>query len=112
MSDGRHAIRFTYLSQEDLLQAGCLDFRLALDADESALLAYRNGDVLFPEKIVQIFNPEPQERINCLPATLRREGACGVKWGSVFPSNVSAFRGQNLAAIAAVSVTYEDFPFA
>jgi len=70
MSNGRHAIGFTYLSQEDLLQAGCLDFRLAIDAAESALLAYRNGEVLFPEKIVQIFNPETQERINCLPATL------------------------------------------
>ena len=103
MSDGRHAIRFTYLSQEDLLQAGCLDFRLAIDAAESALLAYRNGDVLFPEKIVQIFNPETQERINCLPATLRREGVCGVKWVSVFPSNMSAFGVQNLAAIVVLS---------
>ena len=56
MTDGQHAIRFTYLSQEDLLEAGCLDFKLAMDAAESALLAHRNCDVLFPEKIVQIFN--------------------------------------------------------
>ena len=112
MSDGRHAIRFTYMSQEDLLQAGCLDFRLAIDAAESALLAYRNGDVLFPEKIVQIFNPETQERINCLPATLRREGVCGVKWVSVFPSNVSAFGVQNLAAIVVLSEIEKGFPFA
>src|SRR5947209_3791418 len=112
MSDGRHAIRFTYLSQEDLLQAGCLDFRLAIDAAESALLAYRNGDVLFPEKIVQIFNPETQERINCLPATLRREGVCGVKWVSVFPSNVSAFGVQNLAALMVLSEIEKGFPFA
>jgi N-[(2S)-2-amino-2-carboxyethyl]-L-glutamate dehydrogenase len=112
MSNGRHAIGFTYLSQEDLLQAGCLDFRLAIDAAESALLAYRNGDVLFPEKIVQIFNPETQERINCLPATLRRERVCGMKWVSVFPSNVSAFGVQNLAALMVLSEIEKGFPFA
>ena len=59
---GQHAIRFTYLSQEDLLESGCLDFELAIDAAESALLAHRAGDVVFPEKIVQIFNEETQER--------------------------------------------------
>jgi ornithine cyclodeaminase/alanine dehydrogenase-like protein (mu-crystallin family) len=112
MSDGRHAIRFTYLSQEDLLHAGCLDFRLAIDAAESALLACRNGDVLFPEKIVQIFDPQTQERINCLPATLRREKVCGVKWVSVFPANVSAFGVQNLAAIFVLSEIEKGFPFA
>ena len=77
MDDGRHAIRFTYLSQEDLLEAGCLDFRLAIDAAETALLAHRDGDVLFPEKIVQIFDEDTQERINCLPATLYKEASVG-----------------------------------
>jgi N-[(2S)-2-amino-2-carboxyethyl]-L-glutamate dehydrogenase len=81
MTQTDHSIRFTYLSQEDLLEAGCLDFRLAIGAAESALLAHRNGDVLFPDKIVQIFNQDTQERINCLPATLLREKVCGVKWG-------------------------------
>ena len=73
MSGTGHAIRFTWLSQEDLLEAGCLDFRLAIGAAESALLAHRNGDVLFPKKIVQVFDQETQERINCLPATLLPE---------------------------------------
>jgi ornithine cyclodeaminase/alanine dehydrogenase-like protein (mu-crystallin family) len=112
MSNGRHAIRFTYLSQEDLLEAGCLDFRLAIDAAESALLAYRNGEVLFPEKVVQIFNPETQERINCLPATLRRERVCGMKWVSVFPSNTAVFGVQNLAALVVLSEIEKGFPFA
>src|SRR2546421_6819296 len=112
MSNDRHAIRFTYLSQEDLLQADCLDFRLAIDAAESAFLDYRSGDVLFTEKIVQIFNPETQERINCLPATLRRERVCGMKWVSVFPSNVSAFGVQNLAALMVLSEIEKGFPFA
>jgi N-[(2S)-2-amino-2-carboxyethyl]-L-glutamate dehydrogenase len=54
-----------------MLEAGCLDFQLAMDAAESALLAHRNGDVLFPEKIVQIFNDDTQERINCLAGPAR-----------------------------------------
>jgi ornithine cyclodeaminase/alanine dehydrogenase-like protein (mu-crystallin family) len=112
MSDGQHAIRITYLSQEDLLEAGCLDFRLAMDVAESALLAHRNGDVLFPDKIVQIFNDETQERINCLPATLRAEKVCGMKWVSVFPPNVVRFGLQNLTALFVLSEIERGFPFA
>jgi ornithine cyclodeaminase/alanine dehydrogenase-like protein (mu-crystallin family) len=112
MDDGQHAIRFTYLSQEDLLEAGCLDFRLAIDAAEAALLAHRDGDVLFPEKIVQIFNEDTQERINCLPATLYREGVCGMKWVSVFPANVPEFGRQNLSALFVLSEIEKGFPFA
>ena len=52
----KNGIECLYLSQEDLLRAGCLDLRLAMAAAESAMLAYRAGDVLFPDKIVQIFN--------------------------------------------------------
>jgi N-[(2S)-2-amino-2-carboxyethyl]-L-glutamate dehydrogenase len=112
MSGTEHAIRFTYLSQEDLLEAGCLDFRLAIEAAESALLAHRNGDVLFPEKIVQIFNQETQERINCLPATLLLEKVCGVKWVSVFPPNVPRFGLQNLTALFILSEIEKGFPMA
>jgi ornithine cyclodeaminase/alanine dehydrogenase-like protein (mu-crystallin family) len=112
MSGTEHAIRFTYLSQEDLLAAGCLDFRLAIEAAESALLAHRNGDVLFPEKIVQIFNQETQERINCLPATLLLEKVCGVKWVSVFPPNVPRFGLQNLTALFILSEIEKGFPMA
>jgi ornithine cyclodeaminase/alanine dehydrogenase-like protein (mu-crystallin family) len=112
MSQAEHAIRFTYLSQEDLLQAGCLDFRMAIGAAESALLAHRDGDVMFPEKIVQIFNQETQERINCLPATLLREQVCGVKWVSVFPPNVPRFGLQNLTALFILSEIERGFPIA
>jgi ornithine cyclodeaminase/alanine dehydrogenase-like protein (mu-crystallin family) len=112
MSGTGHAIRFTWLSQEDLLEAGCLDFRLAIGAAESALLAHRNGDVLFPEKIVQIFDQETQERINCLPATLLPEKVCGVKWVSVFPPNVPRFGLQNLTALFILSEIEKGFPIA
>jgi ornithine cyclodeaminase/alanine dehydrogenase-like protein (mu-crystallin family) len=85
-------------AQEDLLEAGCLDFRPTMGAAESALLAHRSGEVLFPDKVVQIFNDQTQERINCLPATLRAEKVCGMKWVSVFPPNVVRFGLQNLTA--------------
>lgn len=112
MSQDSHAIRFTYLAQEDLLDAGCLDFGLAIDAAESALRAMREGEVNFPDKIVQIFNEETQERINCLPATLLAEGVCGVKWVSVFPPNVSRFGVQNLTALFVLSEIEKGFPLA
>jgi ornithine cyclodeaminase/alanine dehydrogenase-like protein (mu-crystallin family) len=112
VSQANHAIRFTWLSQEDLLEAGCLDFRLAIGAAESALLAHRNGDVLFPDKIVQIFDQETQERINCLPATLLLEKVCGVKWVSVFPPNVPRFGLQNLTALFILSEIEKGFPIA
>ena len=112
MPEPDHAIRFTYLSQEDLLESGCLDFRLAIEAAESALLAHRNGDVMFPEKIVQIFNQETQERINCLPATLLQEKVCGMKWVSVFPPNVPRFGLQNLTGLFILSEIEKGFPIA
>lgn len=112
MGQDEHAIRFTYLSQEDLLETGCLDFRLAIDAAESALLAHRHGDVIFPEKIVQIFDAETQARINCLPATLRSERVCGVKWVSVFPPNVTRHGVQNLSAVYILSEIERGFPVA
>ena len=111
MSDDQHAIHFTYLSQEDLLESGCLDFELAITAAESAMLAHRRGDVIFPEKIVQIFDEETQKRINCLPATLQNEKVCGMKWVSVFPPNVSEGL-QNLTALFILSETEKGFPLA
>lgn len=108
----RHKIEFTYLSQEDLLQAGCLDFQLAIDSAEKALLAHREGDVMFPEKIVQIFDEETQTRINCLPATLKSEKVCGIKWVSVFPPNVDHYGLQNLTAVFVLSEIEKGFPIA
>jgi ornithine cyclodeaminase/alanine dehydrogenase-like protein (mu-crystallin family) len=112
VSSDAHRIRFTYLSQEDLLEAGGLDFPMAIEAAEAAMLAHRRGDVIFPEKIVQIFNEETQERINCLPATLKPERVCGMKWVSVFPPNVDRFGLQNLTALFVLSEIERGFPLA
>ena len=56
---------------------------LAIDTAEQAILANSRGEVMQPDKIVQIFDQETQERINCLPATLVPQKVCGTKWVSV-----------------------------
>ena len=94
-----HKITFTYLSQEDLLAAGCFDIRMAMETAEKTLLAFEEHRVLFPEKIVQIFDQASQDRINCLPATLLDEKICGVKWVSVFPRNPAKYDAQNPQAL-------------
>ena len=108
----KNRIECLYLSQEDLLQAGCLDLRMAMSAAETAMLAYRAGRILFPEKIVQIFDETTQERINCLPATLLPERICGVKWVSVFPPNPEKHGVQNLSAVIILSEIEKGFPIA
>lgn len=101
-----------YLSQEDQLKAGCLDMPLVIDVVEKALIAHRNGRVLFPDKTVQIFDEELQSRINCLPATMLDEKVCGMKWVSVFPGNPKMFGLQNLSAVVLLSSIETGFPIA
>ncbi len=107
-----HSITCRYLSQEDLLRAGCLDPAMAMEAAEAAMRAFDAGEVLFPEKIVQIFDDSTQERINCLPATFLKERICGVKWVSVFPPNPAKFGLQNLTAVILLSEIEKGFPVA
>ena len=108
----QYRIETLFLSQEDLLRAGCLDMGMAMEAAEQAMLAYQKGDIMFPEKIVQIFNQDTQARINCLPATLLPEKVCGVKWVSVFPENPEVHGVQNLSAVMILSEIEHGFPLA
>ena len=110
MSD--HKITFTYLSQEDLLDSGCFDIGMAMDVAEKTMIAYEENRILFPEKIVQIFDQASQDRINCLPATLLDEKISGVKWVSVFPGNPALHGAQNLSAIFVLSEIEKGFPTA
>jgi len=107
-----HRVNFTYLSQEALLEAGCFDIRMAMEVAERAMLAFEDSRILFPEKIVQIFDQHHQDRINCLPATLLDEQVCGVKWVSVFPRNPGLHGVQNLSAIFVLSEIKKGFPIA
>jgi ornithine cyclodeaminase/alanine dehydrogenase-like protein (mu-crystallin family) len=85
---------------------------MAMAAAEDALRAFDQGDVLFPDKIVQIFNDETQERINCLPATFKSKRICGMKWVSVFPPNPVKYGIQNLSAVIILSEIEHGFPIA
>lgn len=103
-------IQYLTLSQEDLIQAGAFDFYLAMEALKKSLFLFKDKRILFPDKIVQIFKEETQERINCLPATLLEDKICGVKWVSVFPPNPRRFGVQNLSAIIVLSEIEKGFP--
>ena len=105
-----HEIKYLSLSQEDLIEAGAFDMPMAMKAVSDGLFGFRAGKILFPEKIVQIFNEETQERINCLPATLLEEKVSGMKWVSVFPPNPKRFGTQNLTAIIVLSEIEKGYP--
>lgn len=107
-----HQIHCQYFSQEDLLASGCLDVRMAMQAAEDALKSFNQGEVIFPDKIVQIFDDDTQERINCLPATFKKHKICGVKWVSVFPPNPIKHGIQNLSAVIILSEIEHGFPIA
>lgn len=108
----RHQLNFTYLSQDDLLAAGAFDIQLAINIAQQTLLDFEHQKIMFPEKIVQIFDPVSQARINCLPATLLDENICGVKWVSVFPQNPTKHDQQNLSAMFMLSEIATGFPVA
>lgn len=78
---------------------------------EDALRKYDKGEVLFPDKISQIFDKETQNRINCMPATLLRDGVCGLKWVSVFPAN-ARIGVQNVTGVMLLSEIGTGFPVA
>ncbi len=103
-------IRYLSLSQEDLIDAGAFDLKASIETAREALFKFREGRILFPDKIVQIFNQETQERINCLPATLLDDKICGVKWVSVFPPNPRRYGTQNLSAIVVLSELKMGYP--
>ncbi len=107
-----HQVGFTYLSQENLIEAGCFDLRMAMEVAEKTMIDFEEHRILFPEKTVQIFDPVAQDRINCLPATLLEEKICGAKWVSVFPRNPKQYDVQNLSAIFVLSEIEKGFPVA
>lgn len=107
---GKSEIKYLTVSQEDFVDAGAFDIPMARKALIDALFKFREGRILFPDKIVQIFNEETQERINCLPATLLDDKICGAKWVSVFPPNPVRYGTQNLSAIIVLSELEKGYP--
>ena len=106
----KSAIQYLSLTQEDIIEAGAFDLPMAIEVLKESLFKFKNNRILFPDKIVQIFDQETQERINCLPATLLDDKICGVKWVSVFPPNPRKYGTQNLSAIIVLSELEKGYP--
>ncbi len=104
-------ISMRLISQEEVARVFLNRTDLACQIVEEAFLKYANGDVLFPEKVSQIFDSKTQTRINCMPATLLTDRVCGMKWVSVFPTN--AKKGvQNVTGVMLLSEIETGFPIA
>lgn len=102
----------TILTQQDLIDAGCMDFKAAAQVIEQAFVAFAEGKVLFPDKVSVIFDQNTQDRINCLPAAMLQDKVYGVKWVSVFPQNPHTYNMPNLSAVSILSELTTGFPIA
>lgn len=105
-------IPMKFISQEDVAEIFRGNSNFIFEIIEDAFMKYLHGDVLFPDKISQIFDQKTQNRINCMPATiLGNDMVCGMKWVSVFPTN--AAKGvQNVTGIMILSEINNGFPIA
>ena len=100
------------MSMSDIINSNCFDFESVIATIEKAFVQYKKGKIDLPDKISQIFNEETQNRINCMPATLKDEGICGVKWVSVFPNNPKDFETPNVSGVIVLSNTVNGYPIA
>ena len=104
-------ISMRFIPQEDVAKIFKNKSSLAFSIVEEAILKYANGQVMFPDKISQVFDQGTQSRINCMPATFLDEKVCGMKWVSVFPSN-SKIGLQNVTGVMLLSEIETGFPIA
>ena len=100
------------LSQNDLIRAGCFDMKAAIHICEETLTEYAAGNIIFPDKVSVVFDQATQDRINCLPAGLKKSNIYGMKWVSVFPENPHKRGLPNLSAVVLLSEMESGFPIA
>lgn len=91
------------LDRSELHEAWGGDVDGVVNAVEGAFRAYATGQVILPEKASQVFDQETQDRINCMPSTVRTLGFAGVKWVSVFPENPARRGLRNVGGIMVLS---------
>ena len=82
-----NTISIKIITQEDVAAIFDSHADRLFEIVEDAFLKASKGEVLFPDKISQIFDTQTQNRINCMPATLLGNKVAGFKWGSVFPNH-------------------------
>lgn len=100
------------ISMEDIIKSGCYNIKTIISLIENAMLDFKKGKILLPDKISQIFDEKTQNRINCMPSTLIEKKICGVKWVSVFPQNPHRFNVPNVTGTIILSEINKGFPFA
>lgn len=106
------SISIKLISKSNLQEAGCINYEEIIDTISNAFKDYQNGFIMLPDKISQVFNAEVQNRINCMPATLMKEGICGVKWVSVFPENPCKLGIPNVSGMIVLSELETGYPIA
>lgn len=79
--------KFLYISSEDINEMINGNYDYILSNVEEALLLSESDAVQQPDKTSLIIDEINQNRINCLPATIKDKNVSGLKWVSVFPSN-------------------------
>lgn len=108
-------IQARMISAEDIYNSGCIDSEAIMNCIGKALVDFKNGSIILPDKISQIFDEKTQNRINCMPATIKtlgKNGICGVKWVSVFPNNPKIYSVPNVTGTIILSELEKGTPFA
>lgn len=99
-------------TQRDLIESDCFDVGTAIQICENGLKDFDAGKVGMMHKTSMVFNPETQERINCLTSYLPNDGISGIKWISVFPDNPYNYSKPNISAIIVLSDLRTGYPVA
>lgn len=73
-----------YLSEQDCKDTGTTVEEI-FDATERGMVAYSKKQTEMPAKIG--LHPQPDSLMHAMPAYIESEYACGIKWGSNFPTN-------------------------
>lgn len=79
---------FLYLSEQDCMDTGTTDLEI-IEATERGMIEYSKKTLEMPAKIG--IHPMPDSLMHAMPANLPDQYACGIKWGSNFPTNKAQF---------------------
>lgn len=77
-----------YLSEQDCIDTGVTDAEI-IEATEKGMADYSRKLLEMPAKIG--IHPMPDSLMHAMPANLPDQYACGIKWGSNFPTNKAQF---------------------
>jgi len=77
-----------YLSMQDVIDTG-ITVKEVIELTEQAMVSYSTKKAEMPAKIG--LHPQPDSLMHAMPAYLPDQLACGIKWGSNFPTNRERF---------------------